>query len=128
MLHALVVELLVCEGKLFLETLDLLLQLALVEGLLSDDLAPQVLNLRHEPLLDRSVLFAHDLTPDVVELVEDRADTSLGNRAALRVFADPQNFTHCLCRDPIVVFGIVRFFGRPSLGRLICRVLIPTIE
>ena len=105
-LDPLVVDLLVGEGQFFLHALNLLNKLALVKRLLSHDLSTQVLNLRSEALLDCSVLLAHDLTPDAVQLVQDLTDASLGHLAA-EVVLDLQNCAHGLRWDPVVVLRVL---------------------
>ena len=119
MLHSLVVKLLVSESKFFLNTLDLLDQLALVKCLFCDNLAPQVLDLRCETLLYGSILFSHDLSPDAIELVENLTDASLGHLSAEIVF-DLQNCAHRLRRYPIVILSVFCLL-RSSLSRLFTR-------
>ena len=63
-LPLIVVKLHVDESKLFFESRDLPLRDVLIEGLLGDKLAAEVLNLESEFPLDGSVLFPHDVTPD----------------------------------------------------------------
>ena len=99
-------QLLLCEGKLFLGSLYFVHQFLLVECLLADDLPLQVLNLCRQALLDRGVLLAHDLSPDRVELVEDLAHASLTHHA-VELFLDRQDRTHGLRRDPVVVLEIL---------------------
>lgn len=97
---------------------NLLHQLSLVESLLSDDLATQVLNLCIQSLLDCVVLLSHDLSPDRVQLVQNSANAPLIHYALVLV-PDLQDDPNSLCRDPIVVFGIFSALGTISLSRLI---------
>ena len=63
-LPLIVVKLHVDKSKLFLESRDLPLRDVLIEGLLGDKLAAEVLNLQGELPLDGSILLPHYITPD----------------------------------------------------------------
>jgi len=63
-LPLIVVKLHVDESELFFESRDLPLRDILIESLLGDELAAEVLNLEGELSFDGSVLFPHDVSPD----------------------------------------------------------------
>jgi len=110
LLNSLIVELFIGKSEFFLDSLDLLDQLTLVKCLFCDNLAPQVLDLRSETLLDCSILFSHDLSPDAIELVENLTDASFGHLSAEIVF-DLQNCAHSLRRYPIVILSVFCLLG-----------------
>lgn len=105
-MHSPVVDLLVCECKLFLQTLNLINQFTLVKRLLGHNLSFQVHNLRGEALLDGRVLLAHDLSPNIVQVVEDPADAALVHDT-LELVPDLQDCAHSLSRNPIVILGFL---------------------
>ena len=73
----LVVYLFIDESQLSLEPRYLSLRFIFIKSFLCDKLATELLDLEDALLLDGLVLFTHDVSPDVVELVEDLGDASL---------------------------------------------------
>ena len=62
-MDALVLDFLVGKGQLFLNALNFIDELALVECLLRHDLSFQVLDLGAETFLNCGVFFSHDFAP-----------------------------------------------------------------
>ena len=100
------VELLIGEGKLLLCTRDLIHELALVECLLGDNLATEVLDLSRQTFFDGVVLLAHDVSPDRVKFVKDLADAGLGH-LAIELITDLQNLAYSLRGDPVIVPSLI---------------------
>ena len=102
----LVVYLFIDEGQLPLESRYLSLGLIFIKSLLGDKLATKLLDLEGALLLDGLVLFTHDVSPDVVEFVENLGDASLGH---LRVESLLNLFylLHSLSWYPFIGVGIL---------------------
>jgi hypothetical protein len=64
-------QLLLNEAQLLLSPRDLLDQLSLVESLLCDHLAAQLLHLGRQSLLNSVDFLTHDVAPDFIQFVED---------------------------------------------------------
>jgi len=94
-------QLLLDEAQLFLSPRNLLNQLALVEGLLRDHLAAQLLHLGRQSLLHSVDLLTHDVAPNRIQLVEDLRDGRL-RQFAVKLLLDPDHSSNRLSRDPII--------------------------
>ena len=66
-----VLELLLSKRILLFLAANFVYELALVEGVIGDHLASQVLNLGRQASFERLLLVPHDCPPNVVEVVED---------------------------------------------------------
>ena len=94
-------QLLLDEAQLFLSPRDLLNQLALVEGLLRNHLAAQLLHLGRQSLLYSVDLLTHDVPPNRIQLVEDLRDGRL-RQFAIKLLLDPDHSSNRLSRNPII--------------------------
>lgn len=95
-------------AKLSLHSCNLLLELSLIESLLSHDLTAEVLELASQTLLDGITLLAHNLPPDSVEFVKDFRDARLRDLASSLVYRlsalfDVVENSNGLSGDPVVV-------------------------
>ena len=66
LMTSLVLDFLVCEGQLFLNALNFIDELTLVECLLRHNLSLQVLDLGAETFLNCGVFFSHDFAPNAI--------------------------------------------------------------
>lgn len=94
-------QLLLDEAQLFLSPRDLLNQLALVEGLLRDHLAAQLLHLDRQSLLHSVDLQTHYVAPNRIQLIEDLRDGHL-RQFAIKLLLDSNHSSNCLSRNPII--------------------------
>lgn len=104
------------EVKLLLQSRYLTLRLVLVKRLLGYKLSSKVLNLESILLLDGFILFAHDISPNDVELIQYSTYASLTKIVSKFILDFLDNFDS-FSRNPFI--SITIFLGLHSGGSLV---------